>query len=104
MKELTVDPGYLHELAQTQQQAATDLGKAANVTDGAGTSVWVSHGVYTGLGNEAFRDAANSRHAAAEAMKKLSECLANRLNQAGETYKMSDQQQGQLLDNQMRED
>jgi len=97
MKDLNVDPSYLHQLAGAQRQAAADLGNATASTDGVGAALWTTHGVYTAQGNLAFAKAVQARKAAGEAMGKLSDFLADQLDNAGTIYTGADHQQGDKI-------
>ncbi len=99
MKDLTADPDYIRGLARTQRQAATDTARAAALTDGVTRSLWLTHGPSVFLGNIAFSNAADARRAAGDAMEKLSDSIADRLENGATIYVNVDQQQGRDFDN-----
>ncbi|MEE6179554.1 type VII secretion target [Mycobacterium sp. 050134] len=86
MIDLTVDPRYLKELAQYQDQAAVHSSSGATAAEETATNLWVTHGVISGLSNTAAGRCVNVRRAAGVAMADVSARLATALRIAGRLY------------------
>lgn len=101
-RQLIADPQYLHELANRQRQSAARANDAAAATDGVSRSLWVTHGPSVFVGNIAFGKAADARRAAAEAMGKLSESLAEKLDSGAIAYATVDEGQAGAMESQLQ--
>ena len=102
MNNLKVSPSYLKILAGRQRTAAKDISDATG--DDFVGDIERTHGLYVRAGVNGIADAAGARKKAGEAVKKVSEFLADQLDQATKIYTGTDQTTGQNLDSQVRAD
>ncbi len=95
-KILKVTPENLEKYAKKQDAASSKAAEAAAATSGLGTSVWLSHGVISGVSNVTFSDAQTVRSAACGKISAAAHSLAEKLRSAKATYEGID---AQLADN-----
>ncbi|CRZ16400.1 type VII secretion target [Mycolicibacterium neworleansense] len=100
--DLKVLAEHLNDRAKTQREAAGTFSAADAVTDGATLAVARTHGLACSVAIAALGAAQNSRTAATQAMNKLSNDLADKLDKGAADYKRTDHQEQGNLDGQMR--
>jgi len=95
MKDLKVNPSYLKILAGRQRTAGNDISDATG--DGFVGDIERTHGLYVRAGVNGIADAAIARKTAGEAVKRVSDFLADQLDDAAKNYASTDQHAGQDL-------
>ncbi len=102
MKDLKVNPSYLKILAGRQRTAGNDISDATG--DGFVGDIERTHGLYVRAGVNGIADAAIARKTAGEAVKRVSDFLADQLDDAAKKYARTDQNAGQNLNAQVHAD
>jgi hypothetical protein len=100
--DLKVTAADLNQRAGGQRNVATTIAAAEAATDGATAKVAQTHGIVCALSTAALAAAQLSRSNAAQAMRNVSNELAEKLDTAAAEYTRTDQQGQQSLDGQMR--
>jgi hypothetical protein len=101
MANLAVDPRYLEDLANLQEQASKGCDTAAKMPGEIGKSVWISHGVITHAANDAVDAAEKARQKAADGVISVAASLAAKLRAARQIYEDVDEDLSDNLDKQM---
>ena len=101
MANLAVTPATLATLATTQDTAANQAHTAGSAAANLKVQVWVSHGVVSGASNVAFTNAEAARRSVADALKKSSTELAEKLRTAKTVYQTTDDHTATNLDQQI---
>lgn len=91
----------LDDAAAWQKKAAEHCGDAAGTTSGITTSVWVSHGVISGVSNWGFAGAADAHASAGRNLSAACNRMAAYLGTAGVMYKGVDSDLAVNLDKQV---
>jgi len=103
MNNLKVSPSYLKILAGRQRTAARDISDATGDDFDFVGDIERTHGLYVRAGVNGIADAAGARKKAGEAVKKVSEFLADQLDQATKIYTGTDQNAGTDLNAQLHD-
>lgn len=102
MTDVTVEPAYLQELATQQEGAVDEIGSGLSGVAGTAKDLWFDHGVVCGAAIKQMQRSESQRKEAGEAMQKVSTALAENLTTASAGYVATDEQAGDVLDDQMR--
>ena len=86
MAGVTVDPEYLNKLATHLDDAEQEAVDAAAAVVGLTTACYMTHGVISGLSNDAFGRAEQARMSAATAIALTAHNLAAKVRAAGAVY------------------
>lgn len=100
-EDLKVLPEDLTERGGTQRDAADVFSAADAVTDGATMAVGRTHGLVCSVATAALGEAQVSRTAATQAMNKVSNHLAEALDQGAADYRRTDHHEEGNLDGQV---
>jgi ESX secretion-associated protein EspC/F len=101
MSTLGVKPGHLEELAKDQDTASAKSKQAAGAASKIESSVWVTHGVISGVSNTSFTNAERARSAAGGNIAATSADLAAKLRTAARAYEGVDSDLSANVDKQI---
>ena len=101
MTNLSVTPGYLEVLAKKQDEASSEAAEAAGAVTGLWSVCYATHGVISGLSNEAFGHAESAYRGAADSISTAAKDLAANLRKAKIVYEGVDGDLAGNLDTQM---
>ncbi|OBA71716.1 hypothetical protein A5641_10410 [Mycobacterium sp. 1554424.7] len=104
MSGVTVEPDELKQAADYQLRAAAEAGVGVQATESVDLRgrLYETHGLISGLSNEAISGRAGVREEAGRAIQQACLTLAAALNTAAACYTDTDSDAGGNLDNQMQ--